>query len=613
MNLKKVIIGRFLLGLLIGAAVAVPVVHKHWSKREPTRLEQITQWVKTYEPTPRVFCPLVTDRSFWKEHPMADVQKKRPPLPTKRVRKLNGIEISRELKEAVAQELTYGTGEWIPIIEYNLQEILDVSWTRGGGEKVSLNSSEVGATIAWAACSMRPKLNPVLFDRVQATLRKRMTGPFLKDFEEMQHAGLHWNGNMCPWLTSNDNWSAVCMNNILYIALAMEESPEIRAEFIHRAERVIENYLESIEEDGYINSGIRYWNYGFGHMMVMNERLIQATGGNITPSENPKIRRLAEFKQKALIGKQGRVEFTPLFADNTNPTTEVTWLESLCHLRVGTPAPPDPILHNAVQIGAQDLMNKICRKIKPGNGITAPTESTAFESLGVLISRNPGNKTTFAIQGGKNYGEHNHNDMGSYTLFVDNYPVIGDWGTTEYTGAHYSNARYEFPHLGSYGHPVPVVDNHLQVAGAGKIARVLKRTITPEVDSIEYDLTPGYSTPGLKSLTRTVVVQKTNPKFRITITDRFECDYPISFETPVIFLKGKPHPRGLSTDPYEITFSSDKTYAVNTTSFWLGKEMLRRSAAKLDGKFTKGYITTIIEDGKPQPAAPKTAPEKNSN
>ena len=89
------------------------------------------------------------------------------------------------------------------------------------------------------------------------------------------------------WLRATHNWNAVCLAGVTGAALALEESPEDRAWFVAAAQHYIRFFLSGFTPDGYCSEGVGYWNYGFGHFLMLGEAIRQATGGRIDLLADP--------------------------------------------------------------------------------------------------------------------------------------------------------------------------------------------------------------------------------------------------------------------------------------------------------------------------------------
>ncbi|MGD9498383.1 MAG: heparinase II/III family protein, partial [Armatimonadota bacterium] len=165
-----------------------------------------------------------------------------------------------------------------------------------------------------------------------------------------------------------------------------------------------------------------------------------------------------------------------------------------------------------------------------------PMTRTWFADAGVLIAR-PGEGSDavlgVAMKGGHNAEHHNHNDVGSYVVVVEDRPVLLDPGSEIYTARTFSAQRYESRLLNSFGHPVPVVAGQLQRTGREAAAEVLASEFRDERDTLTLDLRAAYEVEGLQRLERSFVYDRAGAG-SLTVTDTVEFAQPRSFETPLI-------------------------------------------------------------------------------
>jgi hypothetical protein len=156
-----------------------------------------------------------------------------------------------------------------------------------------------------------------------------------------------------------------------------------------------------------------------------------------------------------------------------------------------------------------------------------------FDASGVLSCRpEKASKCRLgaSFKGGHNDEPHNHNDLGSYSIVVDDTQVIGDaGGPTLYTGQMFSPERYQYKILNSFGHPVPVVNKTLQSAGRKFEAKILKTSFTDDVDDFVLDLRGGYEVKELRKLVRSFRYDRTGSG-AVEIIDDFEFETALPFE-----------------------------------------------------------------------------------
>jgi len=512
--------------LLVGAAGWL-----YYESLPRTRTGQIVAWLSASEPEPAIFSPGISNRKFWDNTP-----------PLTRIGPPKGLPADANSLIAIIgsgtnQECKYPTGDWIDTINAALTEVCKLPWHEAHmfeREFTDLHTTSKAAVLARTCFLLRDKLDPEVLATTIDTIRTKVIEPFLNDSAEYQKRTLQWGKDMCPWLETKDNWTAVCLANIIYATLAIEPDVNVRARVIAAAEDPIKDYFSTFEQDGYLSSGIRYWNYGFGHLMLLGERLIKATNGHINLFDTPGIVEMARFRDKWEIGRKGENAYYPLFADNTNPTSLLPNLLYLVARRFGTsqsnikksvwyePSPVTDLLLNPppVPVPAVPFVEDVSLR-------------TYFPSAGALVARNKNDSISLAVKGGTNHEEHNHNDIGAYTVFAGNNIVCGDFGAITYIPPLFGPNRYAFHPISSFGHPLPVVNNYLQFNGPSARASVIATSFTPETDTITYDIRGAYSYPGITKLERTVTFYR-GESAMVTVEDTFEATFPISFETAII-------------------------------------------------------------------------------
>jgi hypothetical protein len=72
----------------------------------------------------------------------------------------------------------------------------------------------------------------------------------------------------------------------------------------------------------------------------------------------------------------------------------------------------------------------------------------------------------FAAKGGYNNESHNHNDVGTFSFYLDETPVLIDAGVGTYTRQTFSNERYSIWTMQSNYHNLPMINGVPQQFGA---------------------------------------------------------------------------------------------------------------------------------------------------
>lgn len=446
--------------------------------------------------------------------------------------------ISR-LDVLLVAECLENKGRFLPAIDRLVQAICaERSWTMPAHDASLSNFKGTRLTIdlgssyrGWMLAIVADWLGGRLPQETRALVRKEV----YRRIFDVYLAAIHANsvaGNW--WIRGESNWNAVCNAGVVGAALALVEKPEDRAEFVAAMELCDPSYLAGFTADGYCSEGMGYWNYGFGHELMMGLTVRAATSGRLDLFKGEKIRKIASYAQEF----QFQPGHSPYFADGGGSPDA----ESMSLMRQIWPDLV-PSRFDSIPLLAGD-----CRMIglrafgqnPPARGAAAPGDlpiRTWFDNAQVLISRpEPSLQNTHpfsvAIKGGHNAEQHNHNDVGSYTVMLDELEMMGDPGGEVYTRRTFSRQRYESKMLNSYGHPVPVVAGKLQPEGRRYAAQVLETSFTPEKDTLVLDITKAYPVATLKELRRTLVYER---KARaVTITDAVTFTEPGTFSDPIV-------------------------------------------------------------------------------
>jgi hypothetical protein len=394
---------------------------------------------------------------------------------------------------------------------------------------IDLFSSAVGWHLATTDRLLGDKLPPA----TRQTLRDNIARRILDPYTAMITGKRGKNG----WLTTTNNWNAVCLAGVTGAGLAQLESREDRARFVVAAETYSRNFLAGFTPDGYCSEGLGYWNYGFGHYVLLSETVRRATAGQVDLLARPEARAPATFASRIQI--IGGV--APAFADCAVGAKPSAPIMHFLNRRFGLGLTPYDTLDLKAALPS---VSEAMIFAFPEGPVAAPPAAAAkgpalrdwFEQAGVLICRPaPGSDVRLgvALKGGHNAEHHNHNDVGSYVVVLGDQPILLDPGAEVYTARTFSAKRYDSKLLNSFGHPVPLVAGQLQQTGRKAEAKVIRTEFTDDADTLELDLTAAYAVPDLKTLRRTFVYSRVKPG-GLTVTDDVEFQNPQTFSTPIL-------------------------------------------------------------------------------
>ena len=149
----------------------------------------------------------------------------------------------------------------------------DLKNFHGEAIEPELGATGLAAELAEADFVLGDRLSPVTRRLIRDNVSRRVMEPLRAMLEGRRKEA--W------WLRTPMNWNAVCVGNSVFAALALLDSRDDRALFAAAGEHCIGFYLSGITPDGYCAEGVGYWNYGFGHFILLTEILRQSTGGKI--------------------------------------------------------------------------------------------------------------------------------------------------------------------------------------------------------------------------------------------------------------------------------------------------------------------------------------------
>ncbi|MBT3273384.1 MAG: hypothetical protein HN368_09530, partial [Spirochaetales bacterium] len=280
---------------------------------------------------------------------------------------------------------------------------------------------------------------------------------------------------------------------------------------------------------------------GFSHYLLACELVCQVTRGGIDWLKNPTAQRTSRFGERMEI-LDG---VYPTFADCSRDVAPAQWLVHWMNNRI------DPERKSRKTERRIDWMKDVMYPFslmlslplfaqvdsdKAYSGSEKKAAREWFEDAQFLICR-PAAESKIQIAatfiGGNNGVNHNHNDLGTYSVLINGVELLADPGKEVYTVRTFGPDRYDSGLLNSYGHPVPLVAGTLQCPGAESEASIVKANFSADVDSLELDLSRAYQVPTLKKLSRTFIYTRTGQQ-RIVIIDQVEFSELESFETALI-------------------------------------------------------------------------------
>ena len=390
-----------------------------------------------------------------------------------------------------------------------------------------LGATGLAAELAEADFLLGDKLSPATRKLIRENVERRVLSP-------VRNAILG-GGPFMFWLRVPMNWNAVCVANSVFAALALEPARDERAWFAAAGEHFIRYSLAGFTPDGYCAEGVGYWNYGYGHDVMLFETLRRATAGNIDLLNDEAAVQPALFCLRSEIFPG----IFPTIADCAPGSQPAAGLKAYVSRRLGLVTNSAPIYGAFGDLCLNLMLASLEENVPVIRHITSVNASplrSYFPDGGVLIARNEvaaARPVAVVLKGGHNAEPHNHNDVGSFSVIVGTNMVICDPGGEVYTSRTFSEHRYDSGVLNSYGHAVPIVAGRLQHDGRAAHGEILATNFTTTADLWKLDIRSCYAVKDLEKLERSFNFQR-GAQPSLTVTDEVKFSAPEKFESALV-------------------------------------------------------------------------------
>lgn len=333
---------------------------------------------------------------------------------------------------------------------------------------IDLTAGDVGSFMSWIYFFFKEpfdQINPLIAERTKLNIEERILKPY------MNRSDFWWQAfNLAPGGMVN-NWNPWCNFNVLTSFLLIEEDPDKRAEGVYRTMVSTDEFINYTHTDGACEEGPSYWGHAAGKLYDYLQILNYATAGKVSLFDETIIRNMGEYIANSYVGNGWVVNFADASAKGG-----------------GNPG----LIFRYGQAVNSENMKKFAAYLeekKPGQVITAARDLfRAFEQLtytpqlrtqkaGLPEFKSVWYPQTeflymkndkgffFAGKGGYNAESHNHNDIGTFSLYLNTVPVFIDAGVGTYTRQTFSSERYSIWTMVSEYHNVPVINGVGQRVG----------------------------------------------------------------------------------------------------------------------------------------------------
>ena len=387
------------------------------------------------------------------------------------------------LKELLLAELAEGKGRFIgQLINGVWQSCEMTSWAYSAHlgvqkshsplpdyfeEIIDLGSGERAALLSWIYYFMHEefdKVTPQISQRMEYELNRRIVRPYLQ-------RNYWWNGlGVKPGSRSLNNWNPWCNYNVLLTYLIMEQhQPDTLNAGVWRTMESVDEFLNYIKGDGACEEGPSYWSHAAGKLFDYLELLSDAMGGKTSYFDSPLIKSMGEYIARSYVGDGWVVNFADASAHDTGSplliyrygrAVKSTVMKQYAAYLMDRQAQSPERDYRAVSSKdlSQCLRSLLWLKDLRQEEPRLTTERSTWYPETEFCYMNSKEGLFLACKGGHNDESHNHNDVGTFSLYADHIPLFIDAGVGTYTRQTFSSERYSIWTMQSDYHNLPRIN-----------------------------------------------------------------------------------------------------------------------------------------------------------
>lgn len=332
---------------------------------------------------------------------------------------------------------------------------------------IDLSAGGYGAMLSWVYYYFHEsfdKVNPSISIYLRQTLQERILDAYMNNDSEWWLA-FNWK----PGIVIN-NWNPWCNSNVLQCFLLLENDLDKLTKGVWRTMQSVDKFINFVKEDGACEEGPSYWQHAAGKLYDYLQILFDGTAGKVSLFQEPMIRRMGEYISRSYIGNGWVANFADASAKGGGDAQLI--------YRYGRAVGSDEMMHfaaylmkgrrSSVQLGGDTFRSfqtlLFCNELeKTVASHDVPPCTWYPETEFCYLTNKEG--WFLAAKGGFNNESHNHNDVGSFSLYVNTTPILIDAGVGTYTRQTFGKERYTIWTMQSNYHNLPVINGIPQSYG----------------------------------------------------------------------------------------------------------------------------------------------------
>lgn len=411
------------------------------------------------------------------------------------------------------------------------------SLPQSGTHVVDLMAGDLGSLFSWIHYFLKnemDKVNPEISNRLKSNIHARIIEPY------MQRNDMWWQALELKENAMVNNWNPWCNFNVLTCLLLIEEDENLKIEGVYKTMRSVDKFINYVKKDGACEEGPSYWGHAAGKLYDYLDLLALSTNNTVNLFDKKVIKDMGEYISQSYIGGD-------------------SWVVNFADASAKGGGSPLLIYRYGESVGSSE-MKQFAKYLFDNKRNNVSITRDAFRSLEDLrtlasirteiaqLPTNPykwypeteflyirNNDLFFAAKGGFNNESHNHNDIGTFVLYMDENPIFIDAGVGTYNKKTFSSQRYDIWTMQSAYHNLPQINGFDQAFGS----KYKSKEASFDAKSNEFKLDIANSYPAEAKVKSWVRKYKINKK-ELIITDNFSIDNPTKENTLHFMLASEP-------------------------------------------------------------------------
>ena len=392
---------------------------------------------------------------------------------------------NRAVSSLVIAELAEGKGRFIDEIINGVYQLCQMdSWALSAHnhslskthrslpdyrEKIlELTQGDMSQMLSWTYYFLNKefdKVDPIISLTLRKELQERELDPY------MARTDFWWMGFEITERNTLNNWNPWCNFNALTSFLLLENDKDVLAKAVYKTMQSVDLFLNHVKADGGCDEGPSYWGHAAGKLYDYLQMLSLGTGGKISIFDKPLIRNMGEYIVRSYIGNRWVVNFADASARGGGDPAVIyrygTAVNS--NLMKGYAAarnqenPVKPTTNWLDMFRGLETLRFMPQLKSQSPEYDVPTCTWYPETEFCYLSNKNG--MFMATKGGYNDESHNHNDTGTFSLYINTTPILIDAGVGTYTRQTFSSERYSIWTMQSNYHNLPMINGVPQKYG----------------------------------------------------------------------------------------------------------------------------------------------------